>query len=142
MHRASPRKVQRRQLIQPAVRVPRPVRNGAVHDGGPAEGEDERRQDASALEAAARDEHDGAGAEEHLVEAEDDLGEEHGAGRGRGDDVLEAEVCEVADEGVARAGVGEGIPPEHPLETDAVGRQFLGSSIETRRGWNVHAGHG
>lgn len=121
MHRASTCKVQRRQLIKPAIRVPRPVRNRAVHDGGPAEGEDEGREDASALEAAACDEHDGAGAEKHLVEAEDDLGEEHGAGRGRGDDVLEAEVGEVADEGIARAGVGEGIPPEHPLEADAIG---------------------
>jgi len=47
---------------------------------------------------------------------------ERGTGRGGDDDVLQAEVIEVADEGASRSRVGERVTPEHPLEADPVFR--------------------
>ena len=120
MDGTSSSKVKRGQVEQPTIGVPGPAGNGAVYDGGPAEGKDEGGQDTSTLEASTSDEHYGANAEEHLVEAENDLGKKNGAGRWGGDDVLEAEVGEVTNESVGGAGVCERVSPEHPLEADAI----------------------
>lgn len=87
------------QVEEPAVRVPGPGGNRAVDNGSPAEGKDQTGQDAAALERTSDQDLDSDGAEEQLVEAEDDLGDVGVAGRGRCGDVSEAEVGHVADEG-------------------------------------------
>lgn len=109
-------KVERREVVEPAVRIPRPAGDGAVHNSSPAESKDKRRQDTATLKATANDDLHGAGAEEHLVEAEDDLGDDGATARRCGHDVLHAEIRHVANEGTGRARVGERVAPEHPLE--------------------------
>ena len=90
--------VKRRQVEEPSVRVPSPGGNRAVDDRGPAEGKDQTGQDAATFEGASDQDLDGTGAEQQLVEAEDDLWDVGVAGRGCRRDVLQAEVGHVADE--------------------------------------------
>ena len=63
------------QVVEPAVGVPGPAGDGAVDDCRPQEPENEGGHDAAAFEGAADDELDGDGAEEELVQAEDDFGD-------------------------------------------------------------------
>lgn len=118
MDRAATSEVKRWKVVQPSIGVPGPACNWAVDDRSPAESEDHGGHDATTLEATTDNEDDCANAEKHLVEAEDDLREEDRAGRGSGNDVLHAKVCEVTNERVRRARVGQRITPEHPLEAD------------------------
>lgn len=133
VHGAAAGEVERREVVQPAVGVPRPARDGAVDNGGPQEREDERGHDAAALEGAADDDLHGARAEEQLVQAEDDLGQQRGAGRGRDLHVPQPEVGQVADEGVRRARVRQRVAPEHPLE-GRDGHDHEGLEEEGQRG--------
>lgn len=116
VHGAAAGKVERGQRVQPAAGVPGPAGDGAVDDGGPPEAEDERGHDAAALKGAAHHDLHRAGAEEELVQAEDDVRDGGVADARGGDDVLQAEVGEVADKGARGAAVGQGEAPEHPLE--------------------------
>lgn len=100
-------KVEGREIVQPTLGVPSPAGDRAVDDGGPDETEDEAGDDLAALKGAADDDHDGAGAEHELVEAEDNVGEVGAADAGGGRDVLHAEVGQVADERGGGAGEGE-----------------------------------
>lgn len=111
-------KVKTGKVEQPAIRVPCPACDGTVNNGSPAESEDHGRHDATTLKGSTDNELDGAGAEEHLVEAEDDLREQSGTGRRGSHYVLQSEVLHVADERTGGTRVGKRITPEEPLEAD------------------------
>lgn len=108
--------VERWEVVEPAVGVPGPAGDWTVDYRRPAKAKDQGRQDTTAFEGAADDDLHRAGAEEQLVEAEDDLGDVRATGGWCSGDVHEAEVFEVADEGVGGAAVGQAVAPEHPLE--------------------------
>ncbi|KGQ11706.1 hypothetical protein BBAD15_g2548 [Beauveria bassiana D1-5] len=106
-------------LEAPAVGVPDPVRERAVHEGGPEKGEDHAGDDAAALGHGADGQGGGDGAKHHLVEGVEQGGDERGADRGRGPDFTQAKVMHVADEAAGRGGrKGEGEAPKVPLEDD------------------------
>jgi len=116
MYRTATCKVERREVVEPALGVPGPAGDRAVDDRRPAEAKDEGWQDAAALEGTANDNLHCASAELQLVEAEDDLRDVCVVWRRRSGDILETEVGQVPDEGVRAAAVGETVAPEHPLE--------------------------
>ena len=58
MHRTAPGKVERREVIQPPGRVPRPTGQGAVDDRRPAEAEDQGWNDVSTFEGTPDNDHD------------------------------------------------------------------------------------
>jgi hypothetical protein len=58
------------------------------------------------------------GAEEHLVEAEDDLGQKGGARRWSRHDVLQAKILHVTNKRTGGTRVGERVTPEEPLEAN------------------------
>ena len=70
---SSTSKVERWEVKEPAIGVPCPARDWAVDNGSPAECEDQGWQDSATLEGATNDKLDGDGAEEELVEHEDDF---------------------------------------------------------------------
>lgn len=106
-------------LITPAVGVPHPVRKRAVDQRGPEEGEDHAGDDAPPLGDGADCQGGGDGAKHHLVEGEQQRGDERRPDRRRGPDVDEAKVLEVADEAViGRLTKGKRVSPEVPLEYD------------------------
>lgn len=116
VHGAAASKIQRGQVVQPAIRVPRPASDGAVHDRSPEEPEDEGWDDATTLESTADHDLHGTGAEQELVEAESNIRDRRVADRRGGHHVAQPKVGEVTDEGARRAAVGQGEAPEHPLE--------------------------
>lgn len=116
VHGAAAGKVERGQGVQPAVGVPRPAGDGAVDNGRPPEAEHERGHDASALKGAAHHDLDRAGAKEQLVQTKNNVWDGRVADARGGDDVLHAEVGQVADKGPRGTAVGQGKPPKHPLE--------------------------
>lgn len=116
VHRAATSEIQRRQVVQPAIGVPRPASNGTVHDCSPEEPEDERRDDASTLESPTNHNLHGAGAEQELIETERDIWDCRVANRRGCHNIAHPKVGQVTDEGARRATVGQGEPPEHPLE--------------------------
>lgn len=103
----------------PSVGAPNPACNGAVDDGCPEEDEDEEGDEAATFSDGACSDCGGDGAELHLVEGEEKVGDEGGAGTGNGESVHETEFPEVADEAVG-GGVAEGqrVSPEIPLEAN------------------------
>ena len=103
----------------PTARAPHPACNGAVDEGCPEEDEDEEWDEAATLCDSACDNGGGDGAELHLVEGEEKVGDEGRTGTGDGECVHETEFPEVADEAVC-CGVAEGqrVSPEVPLEAD------------------------
>lgn len=103
----------------PTARSPYPTSDGAVDEGGPDECEDEERHEAATLCDSACDNGGGDGAELHLVEGEEKVGDERRAGTGYGESVHETKFPEVADEAVCRGlAECEGVSPEVPLEAD------------------------
>ena len=106
MHRSAAGEIKTAHLRRPAVGVPGPAGDRVVDDGGPDEHEDDAGQHAAAL----GDGSDGQGycyASEHsLVDGEEEVGDLVAAYAGGAEDVAEADVFEVADEGVG--GFGEG----------------------------------
>lgn len=115
--RSTTSKVERRQVVKPAIGVPGPASNGAVDNGSPQEGKYQGRNDAATLKGSTNHDLDGASAEEKLVQAEHNLRDEGRTRRRRNLDIHEAEVGEVANEGTGGAAVGERVTPEHPLES-------------------------
>jgi hypothetical protein len=81
MDRTTAGEVEAWKLEQPAVGVPGPVCNGAVHDSCPKKAEDHGRHDTATLERPTDDYHSGTCAEEEFIEAEDNLGKDGGANR-------------------------------------------------------------
>ena len=123
--------VKAREVEQPTIGVPSPACDRTVNDCCPAESEDHRWHDASALERSTDDQLHCAGAEEHLIQAEDNLGEEGRARRGSRHDILQTEVVQVTDEGTGSTGVRERVAPEHPLEANTW-------QISMKLSWMVH----
>jgi len=103
----------------PTARSPHPAGDRAVDKRGPDEGEDEERHEATTLSDSTCDNGGGDGAELHLVESEEKVGDKRRAGTGYGESVHETEFPEVADEAVGR-GLAEckRVSPEVPLEAD------------------------
>lgn len=116
MHRTSAGEVKGWKVEEPSIGVPSPACDGAVHDSGPQEGEDERWNNTAAFEGTTDDDLHGAGTEEKLVEAEDDFRNDGGTRRRGSHDILHAEVVQVTDESTGSTRVGERVSPEHPLE--------------------------
>ncbi len=106
------------KVEKPTICVPGPAGNRTVDNGSPAECEDHRWQNATALERSANDELYGTGTEEHLVEAKDDLWEQSGARGWSSHDILQSEVFHVADKWTGGTRVGERVAPKQPLEAD------------------------
>lgn len=103
----------------PTARSPHPASDGAVDERGPDEGENEERHEAAALSDGTCDNGGGNGAELHLVESEEKVGDECRAGTGYGESVHETKFPEVADEAVCRGlAECERVSPEVPLEAD------------------------
>lgn len=100
------------KVVEPAVAVPGPACDGTVDDRGPTECKDETGDDTSTFERAADNDLYGTCAEEHLVQAEDNLGDVNASRRRGRNDIFKAEVGEVADEGVRGARVGKGVAPK------------------------------
>ena len=73
VYRTSAGEVKGAKLEEPAIGVPSPEGNGAVADCRPSEAENDGGNDSSAFEGSAYNDHDGAGAEHELIEAEDNL---------------------------------------------------------------------
>ena len=109
-------KVERGEVEQPAIGVPGPASNRAVYDGSPEEAEDKGWQDTTTLERSTDNDLDGTGAEEELVQAEDDLGKIGRAGRRSNPDIAHTKIGHVTNEGTSSARVSESVAPEHPLE--------------------------
>ena len=65
--------VKAREVEQPTIGVPSPACDRTVNDCCPAESEDHRWHDASALERSTDDQLYSASTEKHLVEAKYDL---------------------------------------------------------------------
>jgi hypothetical protein len=103
----------------PAARSPHPTGDRAVDKGGPDEDENEERHEAAALSDGACDNCGRDGAELHLVESEEEVGNKCRAWTGRGESVHETEFSEVANESVRRSvAESERVSPEVPLEAD------------------------
>lgn len=103
----------------PTARSPNPTCDRAVDECGPDEGEDEERHEAATLSDSACNNGGGDGAELHLVEGEEKVGDECRAGTGHSESVHETEFPEVADEAVCRGlAECERVSPEVPLEAD------------------------
>lgn len=103
----------------PTTRSPYPASDGAVDEGSPDEGEDEERHEAAALSDSACDNGGGDGAELHLVESEEKVGDERRAGTGYSESVHKTEFPEVADESVCCSlAECKRVSPEVPLEAD------------------------
>lgn len=101
----------------PAVGVPDPVGERAVHEGGPEEGEDHGGNNAATLSDSADGKSSSDSQEHHLVERVQQSGDQRGSRRGSSPDLHETEVLKVTNEGVSRAGrEGEGVSPEIPLK--------------------------
>jgi hypothetical protein len=128
MNRTATGKVKRWEVVQPTIGVPRPTCYRTVDDSGPAESEDHRGKNAATLEATTDDQDHCANAEKHLIKAEDDLREECGSGRGGRNDIFQAKVGEITNEGICCSGICERVAPEHPLEADTVCVSLLPSS--------------
>ena len=95
------------EIVEPSVAVPGPACDGAVDDCGPDEGEQQRWKDSASLKRATDHDLTRTGAEEELVQAEYDVGDQ-GRSRGRcSSDVLESEVGEVTNEGVCSSRIGK-----------------------------------
>lgn len=124
--------------VAPASGAPGPVRDGVVDDlsveeesasrkwredergtahGRPKEANDEDREEAGALSAAANGDDGGESGEHALEEGEEEGGDFGGSDGRRIEDVHETEVLEVTDEGTS-AREGEGVAPEEPAEKD------------------------
>ena len=58
VHGTAAGEVETGQVVEPAVRIPGPVRDRAVHDGGPPETENQRWDDAAAFKCASDHDHD------------------------------------------------------------------------------------
>lgn len=103
----------------PAVAPPNPACNRAVDNRGPEEGEDEEGNQTAALSDGACSDGGGNGAELHLVEGEEEVGDEGRSGTGHGECVHETEFPEVADEAVGGSiAERERVSPEVPLEAN------------------------
>lgn len=105
MHGRATCKVQPAELIRPPGRVPRPAGDGVIDDGGPDKHEDDAWKHAAALGDGTHGECDGDSAKHALIDGEEEVGDAGRAHRGLREDILEAEVGEVADE--APSGVRE-----------------------------------
>lgn len=116
VHGGAAGEIQAAHLERPPGGVPRPAGDGVVDDRGPDEHEDDAGQHAAALGDGARGERDRDGAEHALVHGEEQVRDAARADRRPREDVLEAEVGEVADEGPCCVREGEGVAPEEPLE--------------------------
>lgn len=92
--------------------VPSPAGNWAVHNGGPAESENQGWQNAATFEGSTNDELHSTSTEEHLIQAEDDLGQQSRSRRWSNQDILHAEIGKVTNESACSAGVGERVSPE------------------------------
>lgn len=68
--------VKRGKIVEPSVTVPGPAGDRAVDNGSPNEGEQQRWKDSATLKGAADHDLTGTGAEEELVQAENDVGYE------------------------------------------------------------------
>jgi len=103
----------------PTTRSPHPAGDRAVDECSPDEDEDEERHEATALSDGTCDNGGSDGAELHLVESEEKVGDECRARTGDGESVHETEFPEVADEAVGRSlAERERVSPEVPLEAD------------------------
>lgn len=118
------REVQRGQVVEPAVAVPRPACNGTIDDGRPKEAENQARKHIASLKGPAHNNHHGTGTEEQLIQAIHDFWKDGGAGRRSSHDVHHAERSEASDERASFAVESQRIPPEHPLKRRSKSREF------------------
>ena len=75
MDRSATGKVESWQIVKPAIRIPCPAGDRAVHDCGPEKAKNQRREDTTTLKGASNDDLYCACAEQQLVQTEDDLGD-------------------------------------------------------------------
>ena len=64
------------KIVEPSVTVPGPAGDRAVDNGSPNKGEQQRWKNSATLKGAADHDLTGTGAEEELVQAKDDVGDE------------------------------------------------------------------
>lgn len=124
---------------RPTSRIPCPVSNGVVNDGGPDEHEDDARKHAGAVDSGTNGQSRASfsvsiyvdtqtaerisslrdSSKHSLEETKENIRDLGATDRGGGEDVLEAKVVEVADERVV-SGVCEGqtVTPKEPLKHD------------------------
>lgn len=110
--------VEAAELEGPAVCIPRPVGNRVVDDRRPDEDKNKGRQHAAAVGDCADGKSWRDGGEHALVQAEQQVRDLGAADAGLAQDLHEAEVGQVTDEGAASVTKGKRITPEEPLETD------------------------
>ena len=122
LDRAATGPVQHTVLVSPAVRVPHPVGNRAVHEGRPPEDENHAGHDSTPLRHGTDRQRSSDSAEHHLVKRIEQSRNEGRSDRRGAEDALETEMVHVADEAV-RSGraEGEGEAPKVPLENDDAG---------------------
>lgn len=145
-------KVETTKLERPTVRIPCPVGDGIVHDGGPDENKDDAGQDAGAIYSSTDGEggtlglgvstvyssfsrkcesqrrereklYSRNGREHALIQAKEKVGNLGAADRGLGEGLHETEVAEIADIGAAGMGEGQTVSPKEPLEVHHGDRQ-------------------
>lgn len=102
MHRGTASEVKSTHLVRPSIGVPGPAGDGVIDDSGPHEDEDDAGEHSAALGDGAGRKGHGQGGEHALVD-----GEEHVRYMGRtdrrpGQDIAEAKVCQVTNEGPGR----------------------------------------
>ena len=105
-------------LIQPAVGIPRPASNGAIHDSCPEETENHRGNDTTSLKCPPNNYLDCAGTEKKLVEAKNNFRNVRVPGGGSGHNISHTKVGQVSYERSCSTTIGERITPEHPLYCD------------------------
>ncbi len=123
--------VERGECVEPSICIPCPASDGAIDDCSPEEAEDQGRNETSSLEATTDHNLYRTSTinvnkvtsleldhlpEQHLIQAEDDLGNDSTSWTGRSHDILHPKVGEVTDKRTRGSRVCQSIPPKHPLE--------------------------
>ncbi|KAI6761597.1 hypothetical protein HG531_002150 [Fusarium graminearum] len=102
VHRGTSGKVQATHLVGPAIRVPSPTCDGVVDDSGPHEDEDDAGEHPATLGDGSGSESYGQGREHALIHGKHHVREMRRAHRRTSQDIAEAKVGQVTDEGTCR----------------------------------------
>jgi hypothetical protein len=108
--------VQTRELVEPAIGIPCPAGNWAVHDRCPEEPKNQGWEDTTSLEGTSDDNHDSTRTEKHLVEAKHDTRNVRRPNRRISHNVDHSKIRKVSDERASRARIRQRKSPKHPLE--------------------------
>lgn len=121
VHGAGAGKVVDPQVVEPAGRVPLPVRQDVIHERGPTEQEQHAGPETATLQHGTGQDHGGRRDEGEAEAGVQDVRDVGVGERRGGEDVVQPRQAEVAQDGVRRVRLVQGIPVDPEL--DAAGRR-------------------